>query len=335
MENRLNSVALCITTECTHKCPMCYVPGYNEPLCEGNIDTLKAIALELKKAGVKEINLVGGNPAEYSQIEELVKYLCELGFDIPILSNTHIYKNSSIERITPYVTSLEGTFHAHSASAHDEFCGKDGAYNTLLGNLKLYSAIKRPNQKVGLVMNLMKHNYNSLYQIAYNLLDQGLPIDYAMIQRVGPAGKASDKSFTVTEEEIIKGFENIKQINEELGIETIMVDAFPYCVVPKEYHKYMAKCDWGYGTASVDMYGNLIRCAVAGPNKVNSLGNVLQTPLTEIWENNVDLIRFRNKEYVDDECKNCKMLNNCGGGCAISCGSDILSSDILVKRKVK
>ena len=90
-----------------------------------------------------------------------------------------------------------------------------------------------------------------------------------------------------------------------------MVDAFPLCLIPEEYHKYLEKCDWGYHTASLDMNGNITRCAVADHCGENLLGNVFETPITKIWETSKTLIKFRSKEYLEDDCRECDILEKC------------------------
>ena len=94
--NHLNSVALHITNICSHNCPMCYATNQTQTKRESDLDNLKKIAIELKKANVCEINLVGGDPCEYSHIEELLKYLNSLGFSLPILSNTPLIRTFSL-----------------------------------------------------------------------------------------------------------------------------------------------------------------------------------------------------------------------------------------------
>jgi len=142
MTYQLNSVALHITDECSGHCPMCYYAKKSKVKNEGELETLKAIADELKKSGVKEVNLVGGDPAEHSRIQELVEYLYELGLDTSILSNTHKYKNSSVERVSPYVSSLEGTFHASTAEEHNRFNASPNSYQEMVSNLKKYEKIR-------------------------------------------------------------------------------------------------------------------------------------------------------------------------------------------------
>lgn len=326
MSYQLNSVALHITDECSGKCPMCYYAKKDTVKHEGNIEILKA--------NVREVNLVGGDPAEYSHIQELVEYLSELGLDVLILSNTHKYKNSSVEKIAPYITSLEGTFHAPTAEEHNRFNASPNSYQEMFSNLKRYDKVKTKEQKLGAVLNVMNHSYNRLYATIESLLEQGLNPDYVLIQRVGLYGRAEDKKgFSLIQERLATAFEQIDKINKELGVESVMVDAFPLCLIPEEYHKYLEKCDWGYHTASLDMNGNITRCAVANHSGENLLGNVLETPLSEIWENSPTLIKFRSKEYLDDNCKECDILEKCGGGCPTSSGDNTLSNDALVKTK--
>lgn len=332
MDYQLKSVALHITNECSSKCPMCYYTKDGQIKCEGNLETLKQIGVELRNAGVEEIILVGGDPAEYSKIQELVEFYHRLGFRIPILSNTHRYKNTTVERITPFVTSLEATFHGTTSEEHDNFNRTPGSYNMIIENLKKYAKEKTEDQQLGGVLNVMNYNYDRLYEIIDHVLAQGLPLDYVLIQRIGLYGKAENEmKYAIVKEKLAKAFEQVDRINKELGVESVMVDAFPLCLIPKEYHQYLGSCDWGKGTASMDMNGNISRCAVAEHCGQNLLGNILETPITEIWQNHPTLVHFRSKDYLREECKQCDLLTKCGGGCPMSCGNNELSSDLLVK----
>lgn len=326
---KLESVALHITNECEHRCPMCYATCATQVKREGDLQTLKNIISRLQASGVRELNLVGGNPAEHSQIEEIVKYAHSLGLDVPILSNTHDYKNSSIEKIAPYVSSLEWTVHGPTADMHDRFCGKKD-YENVLARLLTYDGIRNENQKLGIVMNLMAHNYNLFYETICRLLDRGLNIDYLLIQRIAPFYRGKEFQNKLNIDQVIEGFRNIARINEELGVESVVVDAFPFCKVPKELHQYLGRCEWGFTTAACDMDGNLSRCAMSSKY---TLGNVLETEPQYIWNHSEILDRFRSKSYLPDECHECDMLSLCGGGCAMSCGHENLDLDVFVKSK--
>lgn len=328
MEYKLDTVALHITNECTHKCAMCYATCEDQIKREGDLKTLKIVMDQFQKAGVREINLVGGNPAEHSQIEEIVKYGYDLGFDMSILSNTHNYKNSSVEQIMSYVSSLEWTVHGSTGEVHNRFC-KQSDFEPTLERLKIYDQERSDSQKLGIIMNLMSHNYNAFYDTIYSLLERGLTIDYLLIQRIAPfyMGKKFENNLTI--EQVVEGFRNIKRINEELGVESLICDSFPFCVIPEDLHPYLDKCSWGYTIAACDMDGNLSRCAMSSKY---TLGNVIEKDPLDIWNHSEILDRFRSKTYLPETCQNCDTLEKCGGGCAMSCGNENLSEDRFVKR---
>ena len=206
----------------------------------------------------------------------------------------------------------------------------------MVENLKKYDKIRNQDQLLGAVLNVMNYNYNRLYAIIEKVLEQGLKLDYVLIQRIGLYGRAEGvEEYSLLKEKLEMAFNQIDRINNKLGIESIMVDAFPLCLIPEEYHKYLARCDWGYGTAALDMIGNIYRCAVAEHCGQNLLGNILLTPTEEIWENSPTLIKFRSKEYLRKECQECNELEKCGGGCSMSCGNNILSTDVMIRNLIK
>ena len=108
--NHLNSVALHITNICSHNCPMCYATNQTQIKRESDLDTLEKIAIKLKKADVEEINLVGGDPCEYSYIEELLKYLSSLGFSLPFFQILIIIRTLVLKELHLKLAHLKEQF---------------------------------------------------------------------------------------------------------------------------------------------------------------------------------------------------------------------------------
>ena len=48
-----------------------------------------------------------------------------------------------------------------------------------------------------------------------------------------------------------------------------------------------------------------------------TLGNILQDPWDSIWNHDLSLW-LRERRYVPEECLDCLMLNECGGGCPLT-----------------
>ena len=147
---------------------------------------------------------------------------------------------------------------------------------------------------------------------------------------MGPFGGAASGLHALRLDEIIAIFRQIQRLDEELKIAIEVVDSYPMCLLPVDLQRYTARIDWGFGTAYIDMRGNLSRCAV----NQRPLGNILdpKTSLEKIWAEHPDLIKFREKKYLPSRCQKCDLLEQCGGGCPSSCGGCDLSADELMIR---
>lgn len=325
IENGLKYVAFGITNKCSHQCDICYETANLNPTCRhhGDLTTLLRICDKLAAAEVEFVELVGGDPAEHPEIRVLVKYLHKLGIAVGILSNTH----QSWYEVLRYVSALEWTVHGQQPY-HNAYT-LPGAYQETLGRLKSFAADKREDQQIGITLNFTSVMSVCLYDTVRELAEE-LPINYIQLQRVGPFGGAADGMHKLTLTEILATYRQIQRVDLKLGLDIEVVDSFPMCLLPSEFHKYTARCDWGFGTAYVDMSGNLSRCAV----NQQPLGNILdpETPLEKLWAEHPDLIKFREKKYLPPHCQKCELLEQCGGGCPSSCGGCELSVDELLVR---
>lgn len=324
-QSKLKYVALGITTHCSHHCDICYETANLRPFerRHGDMKTLLQICDKLVEAGVEFVELVGGDPAAHPGIVALVHYLQDSGIKVGMLSNTH----QSWREVSPYVSSLEWTVHGRQ-SYHDAYT-RPGTYNEVLNRLKSFADSKREDQQIAITVNFTPVMATSLYDTARELT-QELPIDYIQLQRVGPFGGAASGLHALRLDEIIAIFRQIQRLDEELKIAIEVVDSYPMCLLPVDLQRYTARCDLGFGTAYIDMRGNLSRCAV----NQRPLGNILdpKTSLEKIWAEHPDLIKFREKKYLPSRCQKCDLLEQCGGGCPSSCGGCDLSADELMIR---
>ena len=321
-EHKLTYVALGITTRCSHRCDICYeTAGLDErERRDGDLNTLFQIGDKLAEAGVEFVELVGGDPAEYIKIGILAHYLRENGLEVGVLSNTHF----SWKDYAPYVSALEWTIHGQQYY-HDQYT-RMGSYQEVLTRLQQFAEEKDKHQKIGLTLNFTPLMATELFNTVEEV-QRRIPVDYVQLQRVGPFGGAAGGKHNLKVEEVLQIFQQVQLVDQQLGIEIEVVDSFPICLLPEGLRKYTARCDWGYGTAYVDMYGNLSRCAV---NQI-PLGNVLDPsmPLKQRWEKHPELRRFREKKYLPETCQKCSLLARCGGGCPSSSGASQISADDL------
>lgn len=317
--------ALHITTHCEGDCAFCYITEKDAPRQHGDLQTLKRIVDQLVTTGVKTIELVGGDPALYPHIVELLQHCHQSGVEVAILSNTQNYR-VPMQVIAPYITALETTIHG-LPDAHDAFT-RPGSYDMIIRNLRIWQEHKCAEQGTGITLNFTRGNSAHIFETITHILHQGIKVDYVQVQRIGPHGRAANGDWRLTLDEIVTAYQQIARLSEELNIRAEVVDAFPLCLLPKEVRQYAGRCDWGYGTCAVFMDGSVSRCAVAR----HDLGNLLVTPLSHIWNHDPELAEFRAKTYLRDECQHCELLEACGGGCPASCGGRHLCTDELLSR---
>lgn len=313
-EPKLSCVIMHITNACANRCPYCYAHSDDNRICHADYNTLTRIIDELAKAEIHTISFLGGDPALHPHIIDLALYASDKGINSSLMSNTMEIKNCTTERMAQVFKLFEATIHGSCAKDHDSFCRKNGAYDKLVENLK---NLTKFNATIGIAINIIPSNSNQVFSMVKSLLDSGVNVSYVIVQRIIPFGAAKNTTeYMLNKEQANNALDEIRRVNEELGVQITVEDPFPLCVIDEKYHKYMHPCEWGYTKAALNGEGLLSRC---GADTRYLLGSIFETPINEIWDNSPILKSFREQNYLAEECKTCKLRNQCGGGCPLSC----------------
>ena len=111
-----------------------------------------------------------------------------------------------------------------------------------------------------------------------------------------------------------------KILEAKYGVPVELVDPFPLCIVDETYHYLITPCKCGLTDMSINGSGDVTRCG-ADPNY--QLGNILvdstENMVLSLWQNSSELINFRTKQFLPEQCQICPLKVKCGGGCAIRC----------------
>lgn|GEM_PF-2413358 len=210
---------------------------------------------------------------------------------------------------------VETTVHHWEPDEHDKVTGVPGSFRSVLKNLETLKA--SGSSRAGIAVNITPVTAGHVFDIVKAVKVSGVSLDYIVLQRIIPLGRASRASnLTLTRSDVDDVLPALEKVERELGVEVTVEDPFPLCVVPDRYRRFMRRCEWGYSKASVDHLGNLSRC---GADPRYRLGNVFEAPLQEIWAASGILASFRGKEYLPGRCRVCGELDRCGGGCPLSC----------------
>lgn len=316
-KNKLTNVVLHITNACTNKCPCCYANSKDEKFKHANINTINLIIDELAKAEIQRVSLLGGDPALHPHIIDIAKRLRAFNIAVSLMSNT-MDLPVSVEESVKYIDLYETTIHGSNKNEHDEYCGKNGAYELLIGNLKKLCQF---NVKIGIAINVIPQTSSLIYNMLRTLVEyERLNISYVILQRIIPFGRADkSSSYILSKTDIENALADVYRVHEELKLDITVEDPFPLCIIDERYRKFMHPCEWGYTKAALNGDGDLTRCG-ADPRYL--LGNIFTTPINELWNTSPILKKFREKSYLPDKCQKCTMLDICGGGCPLSSKTD-------------
>lgn len=318
-EYPLEMVAVHFSTKCGASCQFCYS---SDPITSKEAPTplykMEKILKKLASEGIKEILFVGGDPVihpDFIKSLEISKYL---GLSTTVLSNSwEIRYRDKFNYAISLIDNCEATILGSSFETHNSLTGRPKSFQKLIENLK---RIVLNGKKVGVCVNSMPQNINEIYDIVYNLRNKyEIPIRSFMIQRIIPSGKATGEfKFGLNLDEVELLMIQIDRIAVDFNIPISFEDPVPWCTVDEKYHKYLDKCQWGYSKGAINSIGLLNRC---GADDNYRLGSIFDGNIQSLWNENSILKSFRSKKYLPQECQSCKLLEKCGGGCPLSCGT--------------
>lgn len=307
-------VELMITNECTHSCPYCYANAsqVKDYVKHASYFILEDIIQEFKRNNVITVALLGGDPVRHPQFDKIVKLIKSNGMRVSVMSNT--MQVGCVEDIAPYIDNIDTTIHGWNSVKHDSFCGKAGAYELIIKNLVDFS---KYNSSINIAINLIPQTYDSVFRITEAVIKKGVRVNGLLLQRILAYGRAScNDKWSLNYKQVNIALEQAMNLQQQYGIDVRVEDPYPFCYIDSRFHKYMHGCPEGKSRIAVSMDGYVSRCG-ADPN-YSSL-NLLEIPLSEIW-NNTDLFKnFREKNYLLPGCKSCKYVDVCEGGCPICC----------------
>lgn len=318
--DRLRFVALHLTQKCSHECAFCYYrvrsPGVGQSHSDWPTDKLFAILSALGAASVEEVYFIGGDPAEHPDILPIATHAKKAGLKITSISNTHQYRcdHDELARVIPI---FESTIHGPSAETHDSLCGRPGAYDQVLSELRRFNEL---GCSTGITINMTPGNASSIYDTVDAIRTSfGDIVRYVNIQRIVPYGRAeSNDPYYLSRHDVMTALSQIDALARDFRIEVQCEDAIPLCVIPKRYWGYVHRCEWGSSKLSLNGDGGVSRC---GTDPRYGLGNMLDRPIMAIWEESSVLQAFRRRAFLPAKCRECRQLERCGGGCVLGCWS--------------
>ncbi|MEN6474601.1 MAG: 12,18-didecarboxysiroheme deacetylase [Syntrophaceae bacterium] len=316
------------TSACNLKCVHCYAAaGPNQT--ELTTAQGKTLIADLKDYGAPVILFSGGEPLMREDLPELIRTATSSGLRAVISTNGTLITHDMARILGDMGLSYIGVSLDGLAEVNDRFRGMDGAFAMALAGIR--NAMEA-GIKVGLRFTMNKRNVSEIPRIFDLMEDKRIPricFYHLVYTGRGSALRDEDLSHDQTRSTLDLIMDRTQaMLDKGLNVEVLTVDnhadgPYVYLRMLKENNpraadvlellKMNAGNSSGLGIGCINWNGDVY------PDQFwrdKTLGNVLDKPFSEIWENKANdfLMRLKNKKAsVQGRCQTCRWLDICAG----------------------
>jgi len=316
----LYSFQIELTSRCNERCVHCYIPHENKI---GDIDPVLFYSVldQCRDMGLLNITLSGGEPMLHKNFAEFLRKAKDYDFSIHILSNLTVLNDEIISEMKANrLSSVQVSLYSMTPEIHDSITKYEGSFYKTRDNILRLIENDIPLQ---ISCPTMKQNKNCFADVLKWAHEHKVSAETDFIMM---ACYNNDKSNLVNRldlnevEEIIK---NVVEFNPVYQQEILKAN------FDKEDAQDISNdivCGVCIGSICMVANGNVYPCA-GWQNYI--CGNILETPLKEIWDNSpkVQYLRgLRKKDFP--ECLTCSEKSFCAM-CMVRNGNEDINGDFL------
>jgi radical SAM protein with 4Fe4S-binding SPASM domain len=297
-------VDLHVTNRCNLKCKHCVYTSGEWDMPDMTLETVKKIIPALKKLGVEEVHITGGEPLVNKEFFEIARCLHENGFGTRVQTNGILItpdiakrlKECGIEYVLISIDGLEKT--------HNSFRNNDKSFDYAIKAVKICLEAGLYT-RVNTVIN--KSNVQDLPELIKYI--NNLKPDQHSFFYLTPVGRGKNiKNLMLSLEE----WKEVEKIVEKSGRENKCIEKIRLQNVIKN-NEDDKKCR--DDNCLILANGDVYHCVffIYSPYK---LGNIYNEDLYEIWTKNIDKVleETSNEKILSKQCN--KQKQNCQCNCS-------------------
>lgn len=299
--HRLENVSFETTTKCNLRCKHCYADARKKRDNELALFEIKELIDQLAAMGVLSIIFSGGEPLMHPHIFEIMEYARKKPLSVLLFTNGTLISKKVVKKLKKLqVYRLNVSIDGPDAKIHDKFRGVKGAFKKTVNGIKLLKKAKIP---VDASISITKYNYTEIPKILQLLMD--LDIDNFKMWPITYSGRSKKEDFFITCEE----FRYVMEADRKFEIEKLKKGKEKF-----HYSTAISNCGIGRGSLTVKSNGMVVPCPMF--TEEDSLGNIRDNTLTDIWNTAPFLKMVRSiSVFKTEPCKTCEFAAVCKGGC--------------------
>lgn len=297
-----------VTNECNMFCDHCYRDASAKASDELNTEEGKALLDEIKKAGFKIMIFSGGEPLMRPDIFELIGHAKKIGLRPVMGTNGTLITKEVAQKLKDLGMMGVGiSLDSMDPKKHNEFRKMPGAWEGAVQGMKNCREVGLAFQIHTTVMDWNEHEVLDITDFAVEL--GAVAHHQFFLVPTGRAKNISDESLRAEQYEDLLAKLMMKQ--QEVDIEIKPTCAPQFMRIAKQMGmdlRFSRGCLAGTDYCIISPKGLVQPCAYL----TDYIGNVRETPFSEIWANNPVFVELRTLNYKGG-CGACGYKKMCGG----------------------
>jgi radical SAM protein with 4Fe4S-binding SPASM domain len=311
--NRFHSLAMEITRRCNLSCQHCFLAAGEADPHELNLEEIKEVIRQVKRAGGTSVSLGGGEPLLCGDWLEIVQYALSLDLLVAIGSNGTLIDAGIAKTLSQLPIKIQLSLDGSSAATHDGIRGFGSFQNTLQAINNLIAAGKLNDLVVAFTP--MRPNIREVPAFIELMVQLGITIvQFPPLARSGRA-RRNWQALQLSDAQRLWLWQYLSRRTGELkGRMDVLADCLSI-----DIHKpgVPYRCSIG-SQLRMDPHGDLYPCQCFHYGSEFRLGNTRKVNLEEVVKGE------RLKAIIEgciarpdkiSDCGQCRWRNFCGAGC--------------------
>lgn len=290
------------------RCHHCYRDSGLRSSLELSTEEAKALLDEIKKAGFKIMIFSGGEPLMRDDLVELVTYATSLGLRPVLGSNgTLLTPQLALDLKKAGAMGIGISLDSLDAGKHDKLRQYQGAWKEAVDGMDICRKTELPFQIHTTVMDWNKSELESLTDFAIE--QKAVAHHFFFLVPTGRGANIENTSLRAAEYESV--ITRIMKKQKEVSIELKPTCAPQFMRIAAELDvktRFRRGCLAGTSYCIISPTGKVQPCAYMNIE----IGDVRQTPFSEIWQMSPVFQTLRSMEY-SGYCGHCQYKGSCGG----------------------
>jgi len=279
------------------------------------------VLAEAKKLGLKAVKITGGEPFLRKEIFEVLEWLKNSKLRATVETNGTLIGEREAKalkgnKVSFMSVSLDGP----DASTHEKLRGVKGSFIKAVEGIKNIRKYN-PGLRMQIICSLWKHNKNNMKEMIEFCVKLGVfNLKINPIMNVSRADSMKKKGELLTIKQILGTWNIMKKYLAKRKLENKFKLFFdvPPAFKSIEELKNSAFCFCGIKSLlGILGDGTISICGIGSVVKELAMGNIKDTSIKDVWENNkiLKLIRNHMPSRLEGVCGKCMMKHFCLGKC--------------------